>query len=111
VINPVNAGLNVAFGVLTRGIDAKARRRQGDGGLTDEEAGLRRTLLSEIRARPGISLSDLESVVHGDPYREAVLPSRLAQAQYEGLVTADSPTSTDPRWSLTELGEAQLDAA
>src|SRR5258708_2729797 len=98
MINPVNAGLNLGFGALTRGIDAKVRRRGADHRGDAHEAEFKRMLLSEIRARPGVSLSELESVVGDDPYHEAVLPNRLAEAQYKGLVVVDSPTSTDPQW-------------
>ena len=75
------------------------------------ETRLRKTLSERDPREAGHISLELESVVHGDPYREAVMPSRLAQAHYEGLVTIDSATSTDPHWSLTALGEAQLDAA
>jgi hypothetical protein len=106
MVNPVTVGLNFGFGALTRGIDAKARKNV-DHGLADDEATFRRDLLVKIEAEPGISLSELESAFATDAQRQAVLPSRLAEAQYEGLVVAQPPT-TDPKWSLTEQGKARL---
>jgi hypothetical protein len=107
MISPLSAG----FSVLTRGLDGKARRGavlKTDQDLTGADQGFSLAVLREIQNHPDVTLSQLERAFEHDTYRAAVLPSVLADAQYEGLVGVDSPTSTDPAWSLTALGEERM---
>ena len=103
--------LSIGFSALTRGIDGKVRRGAGlqtDQDLGGDDLGFSLAVLREIKDHPSVTLSQLEPAFEGDAYRAAILPSVLAEAQYEGLVAADSPTSSDPAWKLTAMGEARL---
>jgi hypothetical protein len=111
MISPLSAG----FSVLTHGIDGRLRRRsavlQSDEDLAREDREFSLAVLRQIQAHPQATLSQLERAFEADSYRTAILPSILAEAEYEGLIAPGSPTSVDPAWTLTRQGEARLSQA
>ncbi len=72
----------------------------------DREASLK--VFEALRNTPGSTQTELEQTLGSDTYAAAAMPSILAQARSEELVTVDNPRSPDARWELTEDGKTRL---
>jgi hypothetical protein len=72
----------------------------------DREASLK--VFEALRKAPGSTQAELEQTLGPDTYAAAAMPSILAQARSEGLVTVGNPRTPDGRWELTEDGKTRL---